>query len=145
MFESKTIALLVILVVAWLIQLGLSTWQMHRFHSRALSLRRLGSAMSIGMAGSNWKRKTYVVVVIDQSDVVIAAERLAGFTIFAGLQPVPNVIGLRLDDLGVGTPPAGVNDKTWAAFEQGAGFLQRARDKRSRSMESRVDGSEEDG
>ncbi|NIA24255.1 MAG: hypothetical protein GWP04_01655 [Gammaproteobacteria bacterium] len=144
MFESKTIMLLILLVVAWLIQLGLSTWQMHRFHGRAQDLRRLGSTMSIGMAGSNWKRKTYVVAVIDQSDVVVAAERLSGFTIFAGLQPVPSVVGWQLDNLGLGTPPAGVSDKTWAAFEQAAGFLKNARDKRSSSIESRVDGSEED-
>lgn len=124
MFEPTTIALLGALVVAWVGQLLLSTRQMRRFYARAHELRTPDTAMSIGMSGTNWKRKTYVVVVVDTDDQVVAAERLAGFTVFAELKPLPAAVGLHLDDLGKGTPPPAIDEKTWAALEQAAGFIR---------------------
>ncbi len=124
MFESRTIAILVLLVAAWGFQIWLSNQQMRRFHGRSQKLRRLGKYMAIGLAGNTYRRKTYAVLVIDDEHRVVAAEYLSGFTIFASLRPIEGVTGMDLDRVGEGHPPPGVSVKTWDALEHAAGFIR---------------------
>ena len=127
MFEPQTLALLGMLVVAWLLQLGLSTLQMKRFHQRSLQLKRTGSDSAIGLAGSMYRRKVYSVLVADEAGTVTAAEFLAGWTVFADLKSVPGLVGMSLDQIEAGEPPPGVSEKVWASLEHAAGFIRSKR------------------
>ena len=121
--DSSTIAVLVALVGAWAAQIVFSNHQMRRFHRRSQQLRRQGTHMAIGVAGTMYRRKVYAVLVVDEARRVVAAEQLSGWTIAARLKPTPELVGLDLDVVGKGDPPAGVPAKQWAAFDHAAGFI----------------------
>jgi len=86
------------LVVMWLLQLGLSYWQMRRFYRRVAELRRRGT-VSIGMEGSMWRRRQYAVLVVDEQERIVHAEQLSGWTVLASLKPVAGVAGRTLAEL----------------------------------------------
>jgi hypothetical protein len=102
----------------------LSNYQMARFHRRSQKLRRLGTHMATGVSGNMYRRKVYGLLVTDGSRTVVAAEQLSGWTVAAGLKPVPELVGLDLDVVGKGDPPAGVRAKQWAAFDHAADFIR---------------------
>ncbi|MGH9242805.1 MAG: transcriptional regulator GutM [Acidimicrobiales bacterium] len=122
--DSGTIAVLVALAGGWAIQILLSTNQMRRFHRRSQELRRLGTHMATGVSGSMYRRKVYAVLVVGADRQVVAAEQLSGFTVAAGLRPVPELVGLDLDVVGKGEPPEGTSAKQWAAFDHSADFIR---------------------
>jgi DNA-binding transcriptional regulator of glucitol operon len=122
--DSGTIAVLVALVGAWMVQIMLSSNQMRRYHRRSQQLRRLGTYMSTGVAGTMYRRKVYGLLVVDADHKVVAAEQLSGWTVIAHLKPVPEVVGLDLETVGRGDPPAGVTKKQWAAFDHSASFVR---------------------
>ena len=124
MFESTTIAILVALVGAWMVQVWLSNGQMRRFHRRSQELRRMGTNMAIGVTGNMYRRKTYVTLVTDDDDRTVAAEELSGFTVLAALRPIEGVEGMHVADIGRGEPPEGISAKTWAALDHAAGFIR---------------------
>ena len=125
MFSSEAIAIVGLLAAAWLLQIFLSSWPMKRFHERTQQMRKLGEYTSVGVAGSMYKRKVYTVVAVDEDGRVTAAEKLSGTTVLAKSKPVPEVVGLHLDELGKGDPPAGVDQKTWDSFDMGADFVRK--------------------
>lgn len=125
MFEPTTIAIVAALAGLWGIQVFLSTLQMRRFHKRSQQLRRQGAHMAVGVAGNMYKRKVYVVVVVDTAGRVTAAEQLSGFTILASLRPIPGMEGRDVWEIGRGEPPPKVSDKAWAAIDHAAGFLRK--------------------
>lgn len=135
MFSANTFFIVGLLAFAWLLQIFFSSWQMKRFHNRTQELRRLGTYTSIGMAGTTYKRKTYTVLVVDDNLRVTAAERLSGVTVLAGSKPVPEMIGIHLDDIGKGDPPAGVAEKTWKSFDLGADFIRRKLERKQAAAE----------
>jgi DNA-binding transcriptional regulator of glucitol operon len=122
--DSGTIAVLVALVGAWMVQIVLSSNQMRRYHRRSQKLRRLGTYMSTGVAGTMYRRKVYGLLVVDADHKVVAAEQLSGWTVIARLKPVPQLVGLDIGVVGKGDPPAGVTKKQWAAFDHSAGFVR---------------------
>lgn len=129
MFESSTIAVLVLLVAAWGLQIWLSNHQMRRFHRRTTELRRQGRYLAVGLAGNMYRRKTYVALVVDESGHVVTAEELSGWTVLATLQPIDGVAGMPLADVGAGEPPEGIAPKTWSAMDHAAGFIRKQLDK----------------
>ncbi len=76
------------------------------------------------MSGSNWKRKIYCVLVVDDEWNIVRAEKMSGFTVFANLKPVEALSGMTLRQL-EGEPPAGMSNKMWAAFQNAAGFIRK--------------------
>ena len=118
--------LVVVLAGVWALQLVLSLFQSKRFHRKVFQLRKQGDKASVGMAGSNWKRKVYAVLVVDQERQTVHAYKLAGFTVFADLEPVQELIKLPLERFEQDEPPAGVSRKVWTAFQHAAGFVRSA-------------------
>lgn len=116
-------SIFVVIALAWVFQLVLSLYQTKRFHKRVAELKRGGNTTSVGMAGSNWKLKVYGLLVVNQDRMIIKAEKLSGFTIFANLKPVSSLSGLPLTRLD-GEPPAAISKKTWRAFRNAAGFIK---------------------
>jgi len=114
--------LLILLAAAWFAQLTLSFLQTKRFYHRFSQLRRHGKRSAIGIAGSNWRTKTYGVLVVDEKDTIVCAEKLSGWTVFANLKPVNALVGLPLEALAA-EPAQDIPQKTWLAFQNAAGYL----------------------
>lgn len=139
MFGSNTILIVGLLAAAWLLQIFLSSWQMKRFHDKTQQMRSLGKYTSVGLAGSMYRRKTYTVIAVDEDGRVTGAERLSGTTVLAGAKTVPEVIGLHLDELGRGDPPAGVDGKTWESLDMGADFIRKKLAREAQSPDSEME------
>lgn len=85
---------------AWLLQFFLSYLQLRRFYGRVSQLRKTGNLVSIGVAGSTWKRRQYAVLVVDpQTDVIRHSEQLSGWTVLASLKPLHGLEGMSLNEL----------------------------------------------
>ncbi len=85
---------------AWLLQLFLSYFQLRRFYGRVSQLRKTGNLVSIGVAGSAWKRRQYAILVVDpETDVIRQSEQLSGWTVLASLKPLHGLEGMTLQDL----------------------------------------------
>lgn len=124
MMDATTIALLLVLVGAWLLQIFMSSWQMRRFHRRSQEMRRTGTNMAVGLTGTTYRRKTYAVLVTDLYQQVTAAGWLSGFTVFADMKELPQLEGMHLDEIGRSEPPDGISPKTWNALDHAAGFIR---------------------
>lgn len=116
-----------LLAFVWVLQIVLSSLQGRRFHQAVSRQRKLGdpTGTAVGMAGSNWRGKVYGVLTTDENRRIVAAGQLSGVTVFANIKPVPEVVGLTLQDIESGNPPAGVKKKLWQAFQHSAGFIRR--------------------
>ncbi|MEA4908907.1 MAG: transcriptional regulator [Chloroflexi bacterium] len=121
---------ILLLVAAWLLQLGLSYWQMRRFYRRLAVIRRDGLT-AIGMEGSAYKRRVYGVLCVDAAGRIRHAEQLSGWTIFAGLKRVPALEGRSLNELLGEAPIPHMTPKPLAAFRKAAADIAKAREERS--------------
>lgn len=91
---------IIALVIGWSLQYVLSFWQMRRYYQELARLRKKG-IVSIGMAGSAWRRRQYGVLVVDKQDHerIVCVEQLSGWTVMATLKPVPGFEGRSVSDL----------------------------------------------
>lgn len=113
-----------LLGLAWIGQLALTLLQMRRFYRDTARMREGSYASGTGLSGSTWKRKVYGVLVVDEDLTIMRAGRLSGFTVFASMQPVPEVSGLPLSRIEEETPVDGVSQKLWHAFQNAAGYIR---------------------
>ena len=118
-------ALFLALAFVWVLQLIFSLLQTKRFHKSVAELRKQGAATSVGISGRNWTLKNYGVLVVDEERVVIRAQKLTGFTVFANLKDVPQLSGFSLERFDSQEPVTGVKKKLWQAFQSAAAFIIR--------------------
>lgn len=118
------------LIVMWFIQFGAAYWQMRRFYRRMVVLRQKGLT-AIGLNGDRLKGRAYAVLTIDQHDRVVHAEQFSGWTVFAGLRPVPELVGLPLKEILANEANLPVSKKLRSAFASAARSLQTAREKQT--------------
>lgn len=111
--------ILIALVAAWMVQLGLSLWQMKRFYRRMGELKKSGRA-SVGMEGNQYKGRVYTVLVLDDKDVITHAEKLSGITVFASLKPVPELVGQPVSALMEEKAEFPLRKKVLASFRKAA-------------------------
>jgi DNA-binding transcriptional regulator of glucitol operon len=113
-------AIILLLVAAWIAQLALALWQTRRYLRRVATLRKDGKT-SVGMAGSAWRTRTYAVLVVDDESKIIHAEQFSGWTVFATLKPVPDLVGHTLTEILEGEPEIfGIKKKMFLAFQNSA-------------------------
>ncbi|MCL4299387.1 MAG: transcriptional regulator [Anaerolineae bacterium] len=117
-----------VLVALWLIQFGLAYRQMRHFYQRMITLRRSGLT-AVGLSGNRYKGRAYAVLTIDEDDRIIHAEQFSGWTVFAQLKPIPQLIGMSLQELLNNEAGLPVSKKLRPAFANAARDLQAARDK----------------
>jgi DNA-binding transcriptional regulator of glucitol operon len=111
----------VALALAWFVQLYFANTQMRLFYKRVSELRRKYNGItSIGMEGSTWKRRQYVVIVADKEKRILAVEQLSGWTVMAKLQPVPGLEGLTFTELFDDTVTLPVPNKLLLAMRNAA-------------------------
>jgi DNA-binding transcriptional regulator of glucitol operon len=116
---------------AWILQLGLSYLQMKRFYKKVRRLRKGGCLGAIGKEGSMYKRKLYTVLVVDENDRVVHAEQLNGWTVFASLRPVPEVVGVTLADLMDDTKTLRISRKLLLSFRSAVKAIEQEKQKKS--------------
>ena len=129
MLETGT-AIIFMLATAWLIQFGFSFIQIRRFYGRVKQLNKFG-AVWIGMAGSAWKRRQYVALVVNKENIIQRAEQLSGWTIFASLKPVQGLDGRPITDLMDDTIELPVQGKLLLAFRNAVEHIQSAAERKA--------------
>jgi DNA-binding transcriptional regulator of glucitol operon len=121
--NSTGSAIIIMLAFAWLIQFGLSFFQMRRFYRRVAALHKFGSVW-IGMEGTAWKRRQYAVLVVDKENIIRRAEQLSGWTILAALKPVTGLDGRPISDLMDDTIELPINKKLLLAFRNAVKHIE---------------------
>ena len=137
MFDEITThagTILVLLVFMWIAQFGLAYWQMKRFYARLKTLRQ-GGLTAVGLGGDRYKGRNYAVLTIDQDNIIVHAEKFSGWTIFSQLRPVPDLVGLSLQDVLNNEATLPVSKKLQAAFGNAARDLLEAREKESENKQ----------
>ncbi len=115
--------LFLVVGLLWVVQLILSLFQTRRFYKKYYELKKDGDASSIGMAGSNWKRKIYAVLVVNKEREIIHACKLSGFTVFANLKKVNSLKGSKIYELEENPEKLDLDKKLLEAFINSAKFI----------------------
>lgn len=84
--------LMVIAIVAWVAQIGMSFFQIRAFNNMIQAMARRGK-VKIGRTQSRWKTRTIVVLVEDEDSIITDAKVLHGITVFARPKTLIEVIG----------------------------------------------------
>lgn len=122
------VTLIFAMVVMWLAQFFMAHRQLKLFYRRMAQLRKSGLT-AIGLAGNQYKGRSYAVLTIDKHDRIVHAEQFSGWTVFATLKPVPEMVGLPLSDVLTNSSRLPVPEKLQTAFANAARELQAAQEK----------------
>ncbi|MCA9916475.1 MAG: hypothetical protein KC445_00915 [Anaerolineales bacterium] len=95
---QNAVFIFIALVVMWIAQFGMAYLQMKRFYGR-LKVVRKGGLTAVGQGGGQYKGRAYAVLTIDDDNKIVHAEQFKGWTVFAKLRPVPEFIGMPLEEL----------------------------------------------
>lgn len=96
---NMTTMLITLAALAWLCQIVLGGWQIHRFNRAYDVLCRQGEAVGVGRCAGRFKARVVLALAFDGQERVCAAFVLRGLTVFARPRPVPALIGLRKSQL----------------------------------------------
>lgn len=85
----------------WVLQLYATAKQSQAFMRAVGTLRAPeGTATAIGASSHNrLRRRSYVALATDETDMVTGAIELAGITVFSRPRPIPELVGLPLRQL----------------------------------------------
>jgi len=122
--------------IAWAIQYGLAYLQLKRFYRRVSELRRLGT-VSVGKAGSAWRRRVFTVLVVDRERIIQHVEQLAGWTVFANLKPLTGLEGRPMSDLFNDSLALPVTRKQLLALRNAAEFIIQLDDRKKVKSEEK--------
>lgn len=125
--------IIVAFVVAWIIQFGMTFFQMRRYNKRLSELKKMGPT-TVGMSGSMYKRRVYGVLVFDEQEKIVCAEQFSGWTVFAGLKPVKELEGLTLNDVKDESIELPVSKKIRSAFANAVAQVEIARKKEAEAV-----------
>lgn len=115
----------VLLAIMWGLQFVLAFYQLRRFNRRIFEVRKHGKT-AVGLSGGRYSGRTYAILAIDETGHIVHAEHFAGATIFARLRPVPDLIGMTLDDMRAALPQLPLSGKSQRSFINAADYLQEA-------------------
>ena len=90
--------IIIALAIGLAFQLLFTGWQAKRFYARLKEIDKDGLT-SIGMEGGIWNGRIYAVLVVDEENNILHAEKMSGWTIFSQLKPVPELEGLSVDEI----------------------------------------------
>lgn len=123
---DNMLVIFALLVVMWILQFVMTYVQMRRYTKRLKVIRQAGLT-AVGMGGSKYKGRAYGVLTIDDDNQVIHAERMSGWSNFAGLRPVPDIVGMKIEDIIENQSELPVPNKLKVAFSNAASDLLKAR------------------
>jgi DNA-binding transcriptional regulator of glucitol operon len=116
----------VLLVIMWGLQFGMTYIQMRKYTKRLKIIRQDGLT-AVGMGGSRYKGRAYGILTIDDDNKIIHAEKMSGWTNFAGLKPVPTLVGMNVEEIISEGAELPVSKKLKVAFQNAANDLLQAR------------------
>jgi DNA-binding transcriptional regulator of glucitol operon len=118
--------LFVLLAIMWVLQFGLTYLQMRKYTARLKIIRQDGLT-AVGMSGSKYKGRTYGVLTVDDSNKIIHAEKMSGWTNFSNLRPVPDLVGLTIEQILDDKSELPVSKKLLEAFRNAANDIHEAK------------------
>jgi DNA-binding transcriptional regulator of glucitol operon len=131
MFGSSAIVLFILLGLMWLLQLYLTYRQTQRFYGRVRKLRKLGM-LAVGVAGGMYRGRVYAVMVVNpETRIITHAEKMSGWTVFAGLKQIKGGTGHLLDDFLDGKVHIAVGQKALEALKNAGNDIRRALDQQA--------------
>ena len=117
----------VLLVVMWILQFGLTYLQMRKYTARLKIIRQDGLT-AVGLSGSKYKGRTYGVLTVDKNNKIIHAEKMSGWTNFSNLRPVPDLVGMTLEQILDEEKELPISKKLHLAFRNAANDLLEAKE-----------------
>lgn len=124
-FNNAGVIFLVVGVL-WIAQFGAAYLQMRRFYTRLKEVRR-GGLTAVGLGGGQYKGRSYAVLTVNSFGTIVHAEKFDGWTVFARLQPVPELLGMSLEEILAHPEQLPVSAKLQTAFHNAARDIQKAR------------------
>ncbi|SMO71646.1 transcriptional regulator GutM [Melghirimyces algeriensis] len=91
-------SIILMIGLAWLVQIILGYFQVRHFNQRFREMRRLGR-VAIGRLTGKFRAGTVVLIAIDARNTIIRVEKMQGVTIFSRLRPLKGLEGKNLLDL----------------------------------------------
>ncbi len=116
-----------LLVVMWILQFGLTFLQMRKYTARLKIIRQDGLT-SVGMSGSKYKGRTYGILTVDKNKKIIHAEKMSGWTNFSNLRPVPDLVGMNVEQILDEEKELPISKKLHLAFRNAANDLLEAKE-----------------
>ena len=96
---SQYLPFFLVFAILWVVQLYATAKQSQAFMRSVSGLRGLGET-AIGASSHNrLRRRSYVALASDETDLVTGAIELSGITVFARPRPVPELVGTPLRQL----------------------------------------------
>jgi DNA-binding transcriptional regulator of glucitol operon len=117
----------VLLAIMWVLQFIMTYVQMQKYTKRLKVIRQDGLT-AVGMGGTKYRGRAYGVLTIDNDNRVIHAERMSGWSNFAGLRAVPELIGMKIEEIADEEVELPVSKKLRVAFRNAANDLIKARE-----------------
>lgn len=92
---------ILILAVAWILQIVGTYFQMRHYREVLGRITREGGEgyVGVGNAKATFGKGVVLILVADQNDVVRRGLRMRGMTIFARFNDVPDLVGMSLEEL----------------------------------------------
>jgi DNA-binding transcriptional regulator of glucitol operon len=125
----------ILLVIMWMMQFGFTYIQMQKFYKRLKIIRQDGLT-AVGMEGGRYKGRAYGVLTVGKDNTVIHAEKMSGWTNFAGLRPVPELVGMTLDEILDEERTLPVSQKLQGAFRNAANDILNADKEKNGDVDS---------
>ncbi len=119
-----------LLVVMWSLQFGLTYLQMRKYTKRLKIIRQDGIT-AVGMSGSKYKGRTYGILTVDKNNQIIHAEKMSGWTTFSNLRPVPDLVGMTIEQILDEDNELPISKKLQLAFRNAANDLLDAKEGKS--------------
>ncbi|WP_213991892.1 transcriptional regulator GutM [Sodalis sp. dw_96] len=94
-----TTLLITLAALAWLGQIVLGGWQIHRFNRAYDALCRQGATVGVGRSAGRFKARVVLALAFDRHERVCDAFMLRGLTVFARPRRLPALIGLHISRL----------------------------------------------
>ncbi len=91
-------ALITVAVIAWLGQLALGGWQIHRFNRAFDALCQRGR-VGVGRSGGRFKPRVIVAIALDENNNVCDSLIMRGMTIFARPAKIQAINGMSWQEL----------------------------------------------
>ena len=126
---------ILILAVAWVLQIVGTYFQMRHYREVLGAITREGGEgfVGVGNAKATFGKGVILILVADVNDVVKRALRMRGMTIFARFKEAPDLVGMRLDELRVGDREESYNRSTMLAARRAVDQIDRIKQEKERT------------
>ena len=126
---------ILILAVAWVLQIVGTYFQMRHYREVLGAITREGGEgfVGVGNAKAAFGKGVILILVADVNDVVKRALRMRGMTIFARFKEAPELAGMRLDELRVGDREEPYDKNTMLAARRAVEQIDRIKQEKERT------------